>query len=98
MFKHLQPMAQICDNCPFGHSPKQTHMRRSLARGRFNEICQSVFLGHPFICHKTTSHDDDGEWLPSERDRECAESIAFRENAIANRREAERRANGTKLR
>jgi hypothetical protein len=88
----IQPMLKMCDNCPFGHSPEQAHMRKSLARGRFNEICQSVFQGFPFICHKTTTHDDDGEHQPTTKDRECAGSIQFKQNAIANREEAERRS------
>lgn len=87
----MEAMKDLCDNCPFGHSPKQTHMRNSLARGRFDEICQSVFQGFVFACHKTTNHDED-EWVPSSKDRECAGSIIFRENAIANRERAERRS------
>jgi hypothetical protein len=89
----MKPMEKMCDNCPFGHTEEQEHMRKSLQRGRFNEICQSVFQGYVFACHKTTTHDDDdGEWVPTERDRECAGAILFREAAIANREEAERRA------
>lgn len=59
----IKSMLEMCDDCPFGFSPKQKHMRRSLMPGRFNEICQSVFQGFAFICHKTTSHDDEGEWI-----------------------------------
>lgn len=92
----MKPMEAMCDDCPFGHSVKQRHMRQSLARGRFNEICQSVFRGFVFACHKTTSHDDDGEWIPTRGDRECFGSIQFRENAIANRANAERRARRTR--
>lgn len=89
------PMPAMCESCPFGHSKAQAHMRKSLAKGRFNEICQSVFRGAPFMCHKTTQHDDeDGEWVPSKSDRECAGAIQFRENACRNREEAERRAEG----
>lgn len=88
----MRANAKMCEDCPFGHSPKQSRMRKLLRPGRFNEICQSVFLGFPFICHKTTSHDDDGEWLPTGNDRECAGAIAFREAAITNREQAERRA------
>ena len=89
----MKPMEEMCDSCPFGHSKKQAHMRRSLPPGRFNEICQSVFQGFIFACHKTTTHDDsdEGEWIPTEKDRECAGAISFRETAIANREERERR-------
>ncbi len=76
----------ICD------SLAQQHMRKSLAKGRFNEICQSVFQGFPFMCHKTTTHDDDGNHVLTKRDRECAGSIQFRETAIRNRERAESRA------
>jgi hypothetical protein len=91
----ITPMNKMCDNCPFGHSPEQRHMRDSLMPGRFNEICQSVFLGFSFICHKTTTHDDDGEYRPGQKDRECAGAIAFREAAITNRERADRRASRT---
>jgi hypothetical protein len=87
-----KPMDKMCDNCPFGNSPEQLHLRRSFRRGRFDEICQSVLRGFIiFICHKTTSHNDEDEWTPTSKDRECAGSIRFRENAIANRERAERR-------
>lgn len=92
----LSAMKKMCENCPFGHSAEQTHMRKSLMPGRFDEICQSVFQGHSFICHKTTSHDEEGEWSPSDKDKECAGSIQFRETAIANRERSERRARGAK--
>jgi len=88
----MKPMEKMCENCPFGDSPEQKHMRKSLRPGRFNEICQSAFRGFIFACHKTTTHDDDdGEWIPTERDRECAGAIQFRGNALANRERAERR-------
>lgn len=82
----MKARAKLCDDCPFGSSPKQLHLRSGLRPGRFNEICQSVFQGAIFPCHKTTAFDDeDGEWQPSQRDRECAGAIQFRERAIANR-------------
>jgi hypothetical protein len=86
----VKAMREMCDTCPFGHSAEQTHMRKSLRPGRFDEICQSVFRGEVFVCHKTTKHDDDGEWTPSESDRECFGSIQFRERAIANRNRSEK--------
>jgi len=85
-------MPAMCENCPFGHSKAQRHMRNSLAKGRFNEICQSVFQGFAFMCHKTTTHDDEGEHVLTKRDRECAGSIQFRETAHANRERAVKRA------
>jgi hypothetical protein len=91
----MKAMETMCDSCPFGNTDKQSHMRRSLRWGRFNEICQSVFRGFIFACHKTTTHDDEeGEWVPTQQDRECAGAISFREAAIANREKAQRRAEG----
>jgi hypothetical protein len=86
----MKPMEKMCDNCPFGTSKKQLHMCRSLRRGRFDEICQSVFQGFVFACHKTTSHDEEDEWTPTSADRECAGSIRFRHIAISNRKARER--------
>jgi hypothetical protein len=88
----MKPRVRMCDSCPFGRSPAQQHMRRSLRRGRFEEICQSVFAGFIFACHKTTSHDDNGEWVPSERDRECAGAIGFVRRATDSRERRERKA------
>lgn len=88
----LRPMEQMCADCPFGNSSKQRHMRRSLRPGRFEGICQDVFRGAFFACHKTTTHDDDGETVWTPKQRECAGAIAFRQRAIANRERAEKRA------
>lgn len=85
----IDPMPAMCADCPFGHSRAQTHMRKSLRPGRFNEICQSVFQGSVFSCHKTTEFDDDGEPIHTKRERECAGAIEFRRNAIANRERAQ---------
>jgi hypothetical protein len=87
----MKPMEKMCDNCPFGSSKAQRHMRNSLRPGRFNEICQSIWRGFVFACHKTTTHDDDDEYIPNERNRECAGAIAFLERAVANRNRAESR-------
>lgn len=91
-YRCLSEMKEMCESCPFGHSKEQRHMRNSLAKGRFDEICQSVWRGEVFICHKTTKHDDEGEWLPSKGDKVCAGSLQFLERAAAARRESERRA------
>lgn len=85
----VQRMPAMCESCPFGHAPAQQHMRKSLAKGRFSEICQSVFQGFVFMCHKTTTHDDESsQWVPTEGDRECAGSIQFRDIACTNRERA----------
>jgi hypothetical protein len=95
----VKPMESMCDSCPFGHSVKQTALREGLRPGRFDEICQDVFHGRIFPCHKLTEFDDDtGEWMPSAKDRECAGSIEFRLRAIRNRERAERRAEKIRVR
>src|SRR6185437_3565262 len=88
----IEPMPAMCADCPFGHSPKQAHMRKSLRPGRFKEICQSVFQGFVFSCHKTTEFDDDGEHVPKPDERECAGAIEFRRIARENREQALRRS------
>ena len=88
----MEPMKEMCENCPFGASKEQRHMRNSLRPGRFNEICQSIWRGYVFACHKTTAHDDEDEYLPTNRDRECAGARQFLQTAITNREKSERRA------
>lgn len=88
----MRPRARMCDNCPFGSSPAQQHMRNSLAKGRFEEICQSIWRGFTFACHKTTEHDDEDEWIPTERNRECFGAIEFVRRAQENRERAQKRA------
>lgn len=89
-----EAMKEMCADCPFGNSPAQRHMRDSLRRGRFNEICQSVWLGGYFPCHKTTKFDDDGEVVPQPGERMCRGVLEFIERAAAQRNRAEERAGG----
>ena len=78
-------MPEMCKDCPFGHSVSQRRMRTSLRRGRFNEICQSVWQGGYFPCHKTTKFDDDGELQPSLTEKMCRGALEFVERAAAMR-------------
>jgi len=87
-----EAMKEMCADCPFGHSVKQRRMRNSLRRGRFNEICQSVWQGGYFPCHKTTKFDDDGEVIFNLGEKACRGALEFVERAAEQRREAERRA------
>lgn len=82
-------MAKMCADCPFGSSPAQRHMRTGLRPGRFNEICQSVWAGAYFPCHKTTAFDDDGELTSSTAERECRGAVEFVARAAQNRSRAE---------
>lgn len=83
-----QVMAEMCANCQFGSSKAQQHMRKSLRPGRFKEICQAVWRGSYFPCHKTTVHDDDGEVIPRRQEMQCRGAIEFVECAAANRNKA----------
>lgn len=87
-----EAMKEMCDSCPFGHGPKQAHMRKSLRRGRFNEICQSIWQGGYFPCHKTTTFDDEGELRPTLKEKACRGALDFVESASRQRNDAERRA------
>lgn len=72
-----QVMPEMCADCPFGSSKSQRNMRNSLRPGRFNEIAQSVWMGASFPCHKTTTFDDDDEYAPTGREKECRGAIEF---------------------
>jgi hypothetical protein len=85
-------MKKMCADCPFGNSKAQLYMRRSLMPGRFNEICQAVWYGAYFPCHKTTEHDDDGEVIPNRKERQCRGAVEFAERAASNRERARKRA------
>lgn len=91
----MAAMTAMCDNCPFGNSPAQRHIRNSLAKGRFEEICQDVWRGSIFFCHKTTTHidqDDDEFYIPSGKELQCAGSSEFINRVSENRERANRRA------
>jgi hypothetical protein len=77
----MKVMKEKCADCPFGRSAKQLHMRHSLKPGRFKEICQAVWQGGYFPCHKTTEFDDDGESVPSADEKVCRGSLEFLERA-----------------
>ncbi len=86
-------MPKMCRDCPFGNSKAQRHMRNSLRPGRFNEICQAVWMGGYFPCHKTTTHDDDDECIFTPKERQCVGSIEFVARAAENRNKQARKAN-----
>jgi hypothetical protein len=86
-----KPLEKMCADCPFGHSKAQRHMRTSLRPGRFDEICQSIWAGACFPCHKTTTFDDDGDIAPSRKERECRGAVDFVARATMNRSRVERR-------
>lgn len=87
-----EAMKEMCDDCPFGGSPKQVNMRRSLRPGRFDEICQSVWQGGYFPCHKTTKFDDEGETVSHAGELMCRGALEFIERIAKARQDAENRA------
>jgi hypothetical protein len=84
-------MKEMCADCPFGSSKAQRHMRNSLRPGRFNEICQAVWLGGYFPCHKTTTFDDDDELHVTGKEKQCRGAVEFVARAAENRNRAEAR-------
>lgn len=68
-----------CPQCPF-----RTDVKPYITAARARSILRSVLGGASFHCHKTTTHDDDGETVPSRAERMCAGAvlIARKEDAL----------------
>lgn len=70
---------EMCGNCPFAKSGAGLHLRKSLARGRWESILRSLRFGKTFPCHKTVEYyDEDGEAI-SGTGLTCAGAIAWQE-------------------
>ncbi len=52
---------KMCADCPFASSGAGLHLRKTLARGRWKQICASLLRQDHFMCHQTTRFDDEGE-------------------------------------
>ena len=63
MFDLVKP----CSDCPF-----RTDKAFYLRSGRAEEIAASLESGKTFSCHKTTMHDDDGEYAQRDKEQHCA--------------------------
>lgn len=62
-----------CPACPF-----RTDILFHLHPGRVEAICHGIVVDHEqFICHKTTHHDEDGEYVPSKTDQHCYGAMVF---------------------
>jgi hypothetical protein len=72
-------MSAQCANCPFATRGEGLRLRRSLMRGRWREILLGLRQGQVFYCHKTTEHDDDGEFVPTTDAKVCAGAIDWQE-------------------
>jgi hypothetical protein len=62
-------MRTPCANCPF-----RTDVRPYLTRARVREIERSLVRSE-FPCHKTTEHDDEGEYTPTGDEIHCAGAL-----------------------
>lgn len=62
-----------CDNCPF-RSDKPFELRP----GRVREIERSLVRGE-FPCHKTTTHDEDGDLHATDKSQHCAGALILLE-------------------
>jgi hypothetical protein len=65
--------AKMCADCPFASRGPGLRLRKSLARGRWKEICDSLMRQEHFHCHKTTDETGDGSKLI------CAGSIEWQD-------------------
>lgn len=60
-----------CANCPFRSDKPE--LRHWLGNKRAQQIADSVFKhGHNFPCHKTTEHDDNGQYQYNNNESQCA--------------------------
>jgi hypothetical protein len=84
----FETMPEMCKDCPFGSSKAQRHMRKTLRPGRFNAICQEVWQGAWFACHKTTQFrdGDDEDYTPGPQEKQCRGAVEFVQRATENRR------------
>lgn len=63
--------AKMCEDCPFADSGPGLRLRKSLRRGRWAEIIESLHNDAHFLCHKTTHATGNGSELI------CAGSIEY---------------------
>lgn len=64
-----------CKECPF-----RTDVIAYLSAYRAREICRAITKEQQtFICHKTTTYDDDGELIQSAFGQHCAGALIFLE-------------------
>lgn len=62
-----------CRDCPF-----RTDIVFYLTEGRVREICRHLIdFDGTFTCHKTTQHDEDGEYIPLATEQHCYGAMVF---------------------
>jgi hypothetical protein len=62
-----------CKDCPF-----RSDIRPYLTRERIDQIDNSLIRAE-FPCHKTTEHDDDDNYVPTDNEQHCAGALILLE-------------------
>lgn len=70
---------RMCDNCPFADEGPGLQLRLSLGRKRWETILSGLRRGEHFLCHKTTSGEEDGEgnYIRTGDEKICAGSRLY---------------------
>lgn len=63
-----QPQPKPCSNCPFRQS---SYFVDCLSKYRRQEIIDGILPDSSFGCHKTTTHDDNGDYVWTDKERPC---------------------------
>lgn len=67
-----------CKNCPFRADTEPF----PLGRDRRQQIADSLMSDAAFGCHETTTHDDDGRYKWTEKERPCVGAAKLIENEL----------------
>lgn len=67
-------LSKMCANCPFMEDGAGLQLRLSLGKGRWTEIKLDLVKGGHFLCHKTTTmeEDEDGNYQSDGTEKICA--------------------------
>jgi len=67
-------MAAMCDNCPFATEGAGLQLRLSLGKERWVQIKTDLVKGGHFLCHKSTTmeEDEDGNYISDGTEKICA--------------------------
>lgn len=69
-------MLSPCPKCPF-----RTDIAPFITAARASQITHDVLAGASFHCHRTVTHDDDGEYVSGNRERLCAGAVILARKA-----------------
>jgi hypothetical protein len=73
--KHAAMLAP-CPKCPF-----RSDVAPFITAARAKQITSDVLAGASFHCHRTTTHNDDGDYVPTDRERMCAGAVILARKA-----------------